>query len=494
MPSSMKRSIQFVRSVMPIDPTQLLFLCGCIFVFISFQLRWWPAEVTGSVRHIGPTVLYISDDPVLRALNSWIPFYWWCSAVLFLYGAAGLFISLWPGTRPLRCVFLFVWLPCFLAIAAIYSRYLYLAREPLFPLLDHALLIRPHNVSWAVAAVWQLGPGLHLSILGLLLISIFLSRMAFGLTSLPVSLPAPRVHYPDDSIQWARIWLFILFACTCLFVVRIISGLPFLALWFVLRHAGFVDTRGNVIGPAGWIFYLQGPLAIAMVASAAAWAVGKVRWKSLWQFLRVPPVKFLGLAVLFPVVLRASLPLIMYSRERIAWAALQLGKFDPPSLDSYFAIPAASVFANYMPAAFFEEVVWRGYLQPWFISRYGMYRGLFFVSMVWAIFHFQADFSYRSSDGAVLLGILWRLVHCLVLGFVFGWLTLRSGSIWPAAIAHGLYNVSLHAEFMVDTRISRVLSVVLWSALAWLLFRFWPPQPVAGTADESLQLVSELPG
>jgi hypothetical protein len=57
---SLKRVIQFVRSIMPTDPAQLLFLCGCIFVFISFQLRWWPAEVTGSVRHIGPTILFTS--------------------------------------------------------------------------------------------------------------------------------------------------------------------------------------------------------------------------------------------------------------------------------------------------------------------------------------------------------------------------------------------------------------------------------------------------
>lgn len=414
--------------------------------------------------------------------------------MLFLSGAAGLFISLWPGTRPLRCVFLFLWLPCFLALAAIYCRYLYLANEPSFPLLDHALLIRPHNVSWAMAAVWQLGPGLHLSLLGLLLISIFLSRMALGLTSLPVSLPEPSVRYSDDPNQWARMWLFILFACTCLFVVRIISGLPFLGLWFPLKRAGLIDTRGNVVGRAGWIFYLQGPLAIAVVASAAAWAVGRGRWKSFLQFLRVPPAKYLAMAVLFPVVLRASLPLIMYSRERIAWAATQFGKFDPPSLGSYFEIPRASVFANYMPAAFFEEVVWRGYLQPCFVSKYGVYRGLFLVSMVWAVFHLQADFSYRSSEGSVLLGILWRLVSCLALGFVFGWLTLHSGSIWPAAVAHGLYNVTLHQfDFIGNMIISKVLNVVLWSALAWLLFRFWPPQPAADTSDGSLHPVPELP-
>jgi membrane protease YdiL (CAAX protease family) len=493
MPSLMKRVIQFVRSVMLADPAQLLFLCGCIFLFISFQLRWWPVEVTDSVRHIGPTTLYTSDDPVLQAVNSWIPFYWFCAIALSVCGAAGLVISVWPGTRPLLCVFLLAWLPCFLALAAICSRFLYLAKDPLFPLLDHAFLIRPHNALWAMAAVWQLGPGLHLSLLGLLLISIFLSRMAFGLTSLPVSLPEPRLQNSDDPEQWARILLLILFACTCGFLVRIIGGLPFLGLWFLFKHIGLIDTQGHLAGRASWILYLPGPLDLGIFASAAAWAVGKGRWDSLRQFLRVPRAKYLALAVLFPIVLRASFPLIMYSRQRIAWAAFQFGKIEPPSLESYFTIPAASVFANFMPAAFMEEVVWRGCLQPWFISRFGVYRGLFVVSMVWGVSHFQSDFSYRSSDATVLLGMVERSATCLALGFEFGWLTLRSGSIWPAAIAHGFYNVILQSGFIGYPMISRVLNIVLWAALAVLLFRFWPPQPLAGTSDEHLQLVPELP-
>jgi membrane protease YdiL (CAAX protease family) len=488
-----KRVIQFVRSVIPADPAQLLFLCGCILLFISFQLRWWPAEVTGSVRHIGPTTIYISDDPVLKAVNSWIPFFWFCSIVLCICGAAGLFISLWPGTRPLLCVFLLVWLPSLLALVAICSRFLYLSMDPLFPLLDHAFLMRPHNTSWAMTAVWQLGPGLHLSILGLLLISIFLSRMAFGLSSLPVSLPEPRLQNTADPEHWARIWLFILFVCTCGFLVRIIAGLPFLSLWFLFKHIGLIGAQGNVDSRAGWIFYLQGPLNLAIFAIAAAWAIGKDRWNSLRLFLRVPPANYLALAVLFPLVLRASFPLIMYSRQRIAWAAFQFGKFDPPSLGSYFAIPAASLFGSFMPAAFFEEVVWRGYLQPWFISRYGLYRGLFFVSMIWAVIHFQSDFSYGMSDGTVLLGMVERWATCLALGFVLGWLTLRSGSIWPAAIAHGLYNVILESGFSGYPVISRVWTVLLWVALAWLLFRFWPPQHVPGPSGENLQLISELP-
>lgn len=468
-----------------------LFLCGCILLFISFQLRWWPAEVSGSVRHIGPFTLYKSDDPVLRDLNAWIPFYWWCSVLLFACGAAGLFISQWPGGRPLRCVFLFVWLPCFLALTAICGRWLYLAKDPLFPLLEHPLLIRPHSGSWAV---WQLGPGLHISLLGLLLVSLFLSRMAFGLTSLPVSLPEPGIQDADRADVWARIWLFILLTCTSLFLANIIGRLPFLGFSLLFPNAMALNVNGNVASSAGWILYFfLTPLPIALVAAVAAWAVGRDRWKDLRQFLHVPTTKYVTLAMLFPVALRAFVLFIVYASERISWAAFQFGKVDTPSLQSYFAVPKSSAFANYMPNAFFEEVIWRGYLQPRFVSRYGLYRGLFLLSLVWAAVHFQGDFNSRSSDSAVLLQILSRVARCLALGFVLGWLTLRSGSIWPAAIAHGLYNVSLQVGQGGYPIFSEVLNLALWAALAWLLFRFWPPEPAEEVSDGSIQLVPELP-
>jgi membrane protease YdiL (CAAX protease family) len=490
MPPSLKRIMQFVRSVLPADPAQLLFLCGCILLFISFWLRWWPAEVSGSVRHIGPFTVHQSDASILRDANAWIPFYWWCSVTLSACGAGGLFLSLWPGSRPLRCVFLFVWMPCFLALTAICGRWLYLAKDPLFPLLEHSLPIRPHSPYWAV---WQLGPGLHVSLLGLIFVSLFLSRMAFGLTSLPVSLAEPRVQNADQADGWDRIWLFILLACTCLFLANIIGGLPLLGFSLLFPNAVALNANGNVTSPAGWIIYFLAPLPIALVAAVAAWAVGRDRWKELRQFLQVPTTKYVTLAMLFPVTLRTFFLFIVYAQKRISWTAFQFGKFDAPSLQSYFAIPRISAFADYMPNAFFEEVIWRGYLQPRFVSRYGLYRGLFLVSLLWAAFHFQGDFNSHSTDSAVLLQILWRVAGCLALGFVLGWLTLRSGSIWPAAIAHGLYNVSLQVGQGGYPIFSKVLNLALWVGLAWLLFRFWPPEPAEEISDGNVQLVPELP-
>ncbi len=481
----MRRAVLLLRSVIPTDPAQLLFLCGSIFLFIAHQLRWWPAQVSPMVRHVGPVSLNRFDDAIGRSLHSWIPLTWWCGVLLFVSGTAGLFISLWPGSRPVRRILVFVCWPGFWAISMICGRFLYLARDPSFPLLD-ASRVGAHAVPWAGAILWQLGPGFHFSILGLLLVSIFLSRMVFGIASLPISLSESPVPSSDGQDRWTRIWLFILFSMTCLFLLNAIVGLPFLGLYYWLPHE-------LASGPVSWIFWLQGSLTSLLIAGAAAWAVGNDRWKSLRQFLGVPRTKYLGLGLVIPVGIWAFIPLATYLHDRVVWAEVGFGKVGPPWLSSYFTFPAKQLFLIYVPAAFFEEIVWRGYLQPRFVKTYGLSRGLLVLSVAWGASHFQTDFGPRFTDGWLLFGMLSRLGTCVVLALVFGWLTLRSGSILPAALAHGLDNVLKVSSIDQHPPLEKLLGIVLWGLLACALFRFWPPRVVDETSPESLPLVPEPP-
>jgi membrane protease YdiL (CAAX protease family) len=478
----MRRAVVLLRSVIPTEPTQLLFLCGTIFLLIANQLRWWPAEVSPWVRHVGPVSLN-ADSAIGRSLHSWIAFVWWSGFLLYFSGAAGLFICLRPGNRPVGRILMFVCLPSFLAISLICGRFLYLARNPYFRLLD-ASRVEAGAVPWAVATLWQLGPGLHFGILGLLLVSIFLSRMAFGIASLPISLSDSPVPSSDSQDQWTRIWLFVLFSITCVFLANVIAGLPFLGLYYLL-------TLGRASGPVSWIFWFEGPIAGVLVVCAAAWAVGNDRWKSLRQFLRLPQIKYLGLGLVLPVGIWACFPMAAYLHDRVVWAEEGFGKVAPPWLSSYFEIPALQPFLTYLPAAFFEEIVWRGYLQPRFVKRYGLLRGLVVLSIAWAAGHFQTELGPGFTDSWVLYRMLWRLGVCVVLGFVFGWLTLHSGSILPAALAHGLYNVLVASSIDLFPPLGGWLEIVLWVLLAWVLFRFWPPHVADENSLESVSLAPE---
>jgi membrane protease YdiL (CAAX protease family) len=68
---------------------------------------------------------------------------------------------------------------------------------------------------------------------------------------------------------------------------------------------------------------------------------------------------------------------------------------------------------------------------------------------------------------------------CLALNFVLAWLTLRSQSVVPAAIAHTLYNVLVFSPMGPPFAGKAELRVALWAVLAYVLFRYWPVPPQA---------------
>jgi hypothetical protein len=129
----------------------------------------------------------------------------------------------------------------------------------------------------------------------------------------------------------------ILFYMTTLFLVRLIVGLPFLGLYYLLPSY-------RTSGPVSWIFWLQEPLESVLIVGAAAWAVGNDRWKSLRQFLRVPRTNYLGLGLVIPAGIWTFIPLVTYLHDRVVWAGAGFGKVAPPWPSSYLAFPARQLF------------------------------------------------------------------------------------------------------------------------------------------------------
>jgi membrane protease YdiL (CAAX protease family) len=62
----------------------------------------------------------------------------------------------------------------------------------------------------------------------------------------------------------------------------------------------------------------------------------------------------------------------------------------------------------------------------------------------------------------------------MALNFVLAWLTLRSESVVPAAIAHAVFNVLVYSPIGPQLAGKDVLRVALWAVLAYVLFRYWP--------------------
>jgi len=99
---------------------------------------------------------------------------------------------------------------------------------------------------------------------------------------------------------------------------------------------------------------------------------------------------------------------------------------------------------------------------------------MFLTGIAWAAIHFRSDTYSGLSPGGVLVHLANRIFLCLVLNYIFSWLTLRSGSIIPAAIAHTVWNLWTEVLSHLDDRWEVEFRFVLAAVIAYILFRFWP--------------------
>lgn len=97
-----------LRSVIPGDPAQLLFLAGTVCLVVAPRLSWWPAGVGFDREHAAGWLNQEAVRPIGIALRF---------PMLFA-GIAAYFICFWPGRRPMRRILVCVYLPMITALMA----------------------------------------------------------------------------------------------------------------------------------------------------------------------------------------------------------------------------------------------------------------------------------------------------------------------------------------------------------------------------------------
>ena len=89
--------------------------------------------------------------------------------------------------------------------------------------------------------------------------------------------------------------------------------------------------------------------------------------------------------------------------------------------------------------AFGEEYGWRGYLQGE-LTKLGRVKGVLLVGAIWGVWHAPAVAMGHNYPGHPWLGPVAFLVFNLVLSLWFGWVMLKTRSVWLVAFLHAVLN------------------------------------------------------
>lgn len=335
---------------------------------------------------------------------------------------------------------------------------------PYYGVFDRVVITYKQNGILSLLA--DMRPGIQFASLGLVgLIGVFL-LLIWGRATVPIRLKRTvEPHLPaggSADFEQSQSMLFV-FVMIC---VNPLLGFVYIFVFTALS----LEMRDVQTSSMVWIGNLIGAGTLMALVLVAIREEGR---KSLGQMIRPPGSQYLLLGVGFPAVLGSVWTCGLYVHDRIVWAIDGWGKTAVPILSNYFREPGVRSLWYLVPALV-EEFAWRGYLQPRFTSRYGLFRGLFLVGVVWGAFHFSSDFRGFSSGGHVLWRLFLRIFNTVTLSFVLGWLTIRSRSILPAALAHATYNVWVMGPSPAMFSAPWWILSVFWAIAGIILFHFFP--------------------
>jgi membrane protease YdiL (CAAX protease family) len=447
-----KRAAAFIRTCLPAHPSSWLLLLGAVFLFISHTLRWWP----GSSYYSRPLL--------------WAGCNYLMSVPIFAAGVTAYYLAVVGFKKPARRLLDSILLPVIVGLAAKLIVAFYWFRDVGEPArFVNQVSGAPHlwqpRILFALAL--NLSVGFQFASVGFVLISVFFVLYSWGRASLPIHLPAQSVSdafVPEDEYRRSMFFVWMMIA------MIFITGLPEPALEMFASSAIFHFAQLH----PDWFSWLRQLSHALLLLAFVCIALGKAGRKMIPAMLRIPRAKYLAASIVIPAAIAYVAPVASYLHARIPWSLDGWGKLVPPSPSSFLGLPPASA-GPYLLYPLVEEIAWRGYLQPRFVRRYGLVRGIFLVGVVWGAFHYIRDFNPAMTAQDVCIGVVGRLLVTVSLSYVLAWLTIRSESILPAALAHATYNLG----WSLPIHSPQWLTLLLWAVAGFVLLRcFLPPSHV----------------
>jgi len=230
-----------------------------------------------------------------------------------------------------------------------------------------------------------------------------------------------------------------------LFLVFAFSGLPY----FLVIHSGHLAVgNGLVVSMLMWC---------PAFAAFATCALLKIDLSTLgWNW---HPARFEAWAYAIPILY--ALPVYVATWLEVSGSfdfskfAVQMGTTfgfpnSPRAATLFLAIPMYAVLGviSSTARALGEEIGWRGFLLPRLVQQFGFTLGCLVSGCIWAAWHYPAllfaDYNAGTKPAYALTCFTLMVIAD---AYILGWLRLKSGSLWPAAILHASHNLFIQAIF-----------------------------------------------
>lgn len=262
-----------------------------------------------------------------------------------------------------------------------------------------------------------------------------------------------------------------------------------LTMLFSLVFEAFVLAAGKM--DAGNLLYVTGAMWSPALAAFATKSIFRESIRNLpWCW---GPARYVWLGYLIPIAYAVPVYLVVWitgwggfaDADFVRQTAEQFGwtKFSPALVLALFILFTGTLgLVGKTSRALGEEIGWRGFLVPE-LSKVVGFTGIALISgTMWAVYHFPVlIFADYNAGTPVWFGLGCFTIGVIAESFIYAWLTLRSGSLWPAAIMHGSHNLWVQSiltpltrdtgptEYIIDEfGIGIVITVVIAAIICWM--------------------------
>jgi membrane protease YdiL (CAAX protease family) len=208
--------------------------------------------------------------------------------------------------------------------------------------------------------------------------------------------------------------------------LAMVMGLLFASIVLILVVAGlFISAKPDL--RTNPIFLLSTQFGLYIFVYLCFWATFRTRYdRPVFSSLGWRPSTF---SPLWAVICGGALAVLL----SVVGSLIQTPKVKSP-LDDLTATPGMLALFGLMAvtvAPLFEEMFFRGFVQPLLSRTLGTVAGIGITAFVFGALH-APEYAYA-----------WQYAVCIALaGAAFGWVRARTNSIIPGTIMHGAFNLA----------------------------------------------------